>query len=115
MGVRAISENISDETDSLVLNPMKRFFEVIYRILKLKRETYMFKLIDSAIECISKFFLYCNTLWIGFLKIFYYFVVINILQVLVAQCLVISKALPKLLLCSFWKVYFKRKSLHRAH
>jgi hypothetical protein len=55
MGIRAVAENISDETDPVVVSPMCRVFSVVYRILQLNREGNNPKLFQAAIECISKF------------------------------------------------------------
>ena len=55
MGIRAVAENISDETDPVVAEPMKRVFSVIGRVLKFNRSGCGNpKLFQAAIECISK-------------------------------------------------------------
>ncbi|OXA42859.1 Importin-13 [Folsomia candida] len=58
LGIKAVSENISDETDPVVAAPMSRVFTVIYRVLKLNRDNKSPtaknpKLFQAAIECIS--------------------------------------------------------------
>lgn len=63
LGVKAVSENISDETDPVVVAPMSRVFSVVYRVLKLNRENKTTtaknpKLFQAAIECISNLNLY---------------------------------------------------------
>lgn len=60
MGIRAVAENISDETDPVVVEPMKRVFAVIERVLKFNRGVGGNpKLFQAAIECISKSKMYC--------------------------------------------------------
>lgn len=54
MGIRAVAENISDETDPVVVEPMKRVFAVVERVLKFNRGGCGNpKLFQAAIECIS--------------------------------------------------------------
>ncbi|ODM95170.1 Importin-13 [Orchesella cincta] len=54
MAIRAVAENISDETDPVVVEPMKRVFSVIERVLKFNRGVGGNpKLFQAAIECIS--------------------------------------------------------------
>jgi len=56
MGIRAVAENISDETDPVVTAPMCRVFTVVYRILQYNRQGQRPKLFQAAIECISELF-----------------------------------------------------------
>ena len=53
-GIRAVAENISDETDPLVVEPVKRVFEVLFRVLKLNQQMPLPKMFQAAVECISK-------------------------------------------------------------
>jgi hypothetical protein len=55
MGIRAVTENISNDTDPLLVGPMTRAFDVVIRILKLNQAFRMPKVYQSATECISKF------------------------------------------------------------
>lgn len=55
MGIRAVTENMSNDTDPMLIGPMTRAFDVVIRILKLNRSFQMPKVYQSAAECISKF------------------------------------------------------------
>jgi len=53
MGIRAVTENISNDTDPLLVGPMTRAFDVVIRILKLNQVFRMPKVYQAAAECIS--------------------------------------------------------------
>jgi len=58
MGIRAVTENISDDTDPVLAEPLTRAFGVILRVLKVNQNSRIPKLFQAALECISEYHIF---------------------------------------------------------